>query len=69
MEYVNSLREGLPRLPMYAEKSSKGLNLIVRAFDGERGGGGAGAVFAFKLLVIVILLEGVGNTPETTEVE
>ena len=68
MEYVYSLREGLPRLPTYAEKSSKGLNLIVRAFDGERGGG-AGAVFAFKLLVIVIILEGVGNTPETTEVE
>ena len=69
MEYVYSLREGLPRLPTYAEKSSKGLNLIVvRAFDGEREGG-AGAVFAFKLLVIVIILEGVGNTPETTEVE
>ena len=42
MEYVYSLREGLPRLPTYAEKSSKGLNLIVRAFDGERGGGGQG---------------------------
>ena len=69
MEYVYSLREGLPRLPTYAEKLSKGLNLIVRAFDGERGGGGRGAVFAFKLLVIVIILEGVGNTPETTEVE
>ena len=44
MEYVYSLREGLPRLPTYAEKSSKGLNLIVRAFDGERGGGGRGCI-------------------------